>query len=91
MGSFVYGGPFCFFMPSYDNSQPRSADPQRLLLLGNTPDEQVLLRRIRGIEEGVHVRPEPPPNAANWKFFKIFIRVRTNQTHFELSFLPLHL
>jgi hypothetical protein len=91
MGSFVYGGRFCFFMPSYGNSQPRSADPQRLLLLGGTPDEQALLCRIRGIEEGVHVRPEPPPNAAAWKCFKIFYRVSVNQTPFEPFLAPVGL
>jgi hypothetical protein len=89
MGSFVYGGRFCFFMPSYANCQPRSADPQRLLLLGGTPDEQALLCRIRGIEEGVHVRPEPPPNAAAWKCFKIFYS--TNQTPFEPFLAPVGL
>jgi hypothetical protein len=91
MGSFIYGGHGCFYMPTSDNSQPQSADSHRLLLLGTAPDEQILLRRIRGIEEGVHVRLEPPPNAAAWKFFKTFCRVRDNQTPFELPFLPLRL
>nr|XP_051230350.1 uncharacterized protein LOC127348331 [Lolium perenne] len=76
MGSFIYGGHGCFYMPSSDNSQPRSAEPQPhpLPLLGDAPDEQMLLRRIRGIEEGLHVRAEPPPNTAAWKFFKTFGR-----------------
>uniref|UniRef100_A0ACD6A6D5 Uncharacterized protein n=1 Tax=Avena sativa TaxID=4498 RepID=A0ACD6A6D5_AVESA len=75
MGRFIYGGRVCFYMPSSsDNSQPPSPDPHRPLLLGDAPDEQVLLRRIRALEEGVHVRREPPPNAAAWKYFKICCR-----------------
>ncbi|CAM0955258.1 unnamed protein product [Alopecurus aequalis] len=68
MGSFFYGGRFCFYMPSSsDNSQqPRSADAL---------DKHTLLR---GMEEGVDVRPEPPPNnTAAWRYFKIFCRCFT--------------
>uniref|UniRef100_A0ACD5XDH4 Uncharacterized protein n=1 Tax=Avena sativa TaxID=4498 RepID=A0ACD5XDH4_AVESA len=77
MGRFIYGGRVCFYMPSSsDDSQPRSADPHRRpLLLRDALDEQLLLRRIRALEEGLHVRPQPPPpNAAAWKYLKIICR-----------------
>uniref|UniRef100_A0ACD5WCI5 Uncharacterized protein n=1 Tax=Avena sativa TaxID=4498 RepID=A0ACD5WCI5_AVESA len=76
MGRFIYGGRVCFYMPcSSDDSQPRSADRHWPLLSTDLPDEQLLLRRIRALEEGLHVRPQPPPpNAAAWKYFKIICR-----------------